>query len=53
MPPQKNYYVYYNMTKHLYKARYEEKKLREEEQKKIPDNYYYNYWKNQLWKKEN
>ena len=47
-----NYYRYYDMTKHLYKVRYEEKKRREEEEKKIPPNYYYDYWKYAKWKKK-
>lgn len=45
-----DYYRYYDMTKHLYKIRYEEKKLREIEEKKIPKNYYYDYWKLAKWK---
>ena len=43
--------TYYDMNKHLYKLRYEEKKLRDIEKAKIPVNYYYLYWKNKDWAK--
>jgi len=43
---------YYDMKKHIYKLRYEENKIKKLEQAKIPENYYYNYWKNAKWKKK-
>tara|TARA_A100001391_G_C4933964_1_gene242617 strand:+ start:287 stop:484 length:198 start_codon:yes stop_codon:yes gene_type:complete len=44
-----NHYKYYDMRKHIYRLNYEEKKMREQENK-VADNYYYEYFKNQLWK---
>lgn len=46
-----NYYQYYDMKKHIYRLNYEEKKQREKETKK-DENYYHDYWKNCLWKKD-
>jgi hypothetical protein len=42
---------YYDMNKHLYKLRYEEKKIKDKEREKIPPNYYVDYWRNKEWKK--
>jgi hypothetical protein len=46
-----NYSRYYDMRKHIYRLNYEEKKRRQEESK-VDKNYYYDYWKNCMWKKD-
>jgi len=46
-----NYSRYYDMRKHIYRLNYEEKKRRQEENK-VDKNYYYDYWKNSMWKKD-
>ena len=43
---------YYDMNKHIYKLRYQEKKIKDKERSKIPPNYYIDYWRNKEWKKE-
>ena len=42
--------TYYDMTKHIARLRYLDKKEKAKFAKQIPDNYYYLYWKEARWK---
>lgn len=43
--------TYYDMTKHIARLRYQDRKEKAKLALYIPENYYYLYWKNAEWKK--
>jgi hypothetical protein len=45
-----NYYKYYLQHKEAYRLYYLKKKRQKEEEERIGD-YYYNYWKKELWRR--